>query len=662
MATIDLNTFFVATNGKDTWSGRLASPNSAGTDGPLATLAAAQKKMAAGSNKKTYVRGGTYNVATTISLGSADAGVTFEGYPGETPIIRGGRSIGGWTQDSTGLWSTAVSSSTLPGGTLNALFVGNAPMTRARYPNYDPTQPVKGGWRFADTPSSSTNKSTQFRFRSGDLPTNTVAANLKVHIFDYSGWNAVDAAVQSVDFGTRTVTFKSAPGGTFNTGCRYFVYDTTRQLDTAGEWAYDPAAGRISLRAPTTGFDKAQIFGGTSAAVFSIYGTHNITIKNMVLGDTTSAGRGITINNSTAITLSGTVIRNVDEAVRVMGSSSNINVFGNQLSSVGSYGVRVDQSAGRMVINSNWFRDVGGRMGSGSAVWMMGSSNNSVSHNRFERIAKFAIAGGSTLGTTASYNNVVEYNQIVQANMQPSDGGAIMFSGVKGELSNSVIRYNDITGTSAAGTTIAYNNKVNTAFFDVSMLESYAVYLDDYASGYTIEGNVAHNNVNGVIVHGGRNNTIRSNIFANNQGDAFVAGEKVWLNLALPAARNNAFVSNIVYMGATANRAINLEGSRLMISATKNLYGGAAGTSSQAFHAWPKLMSTGIAGSLTNWKAAGLDSGALQADPKFTNIAAGDFTLQSGSPAPSLGYTAIPVSQIGILSTARTSATFAAAY
>lgn len=293
---------------------------------------------------------------------------------------------------------------------------------------------------------------------------------------------------------------------------------------------------------------------------------------------------------------------------------------------------------------------------------VLGSSNNSVSHNRFERIAKFAISGGSTLATGPAYNNVVEYNDIILANMQASDGGAIMFAGAKGELSNSVIRYNDISGTSATGTTIAYNNKVNTNFFDVSMLESYAIYLDDYASGYTIEGNVIHGNANGVIVHGGRNDIIRKNILANNQGDAFVGAEKVWLNLPLPAAVNNTFVSDIVYMGTTANRAINLEGERQMIAPTKNLYGGPAATSSQAFHAWPRIMSTGIAGSFTNWRAAGMDAGSLQADPKFTNVAGGDFTLQSGSPAFSIGYTAIPFGQIGILSTARTTATLAAGY
>ena len=146
MITLDKTAYYVSPLGRDTWSGRLAAPNSDGTDGPLATLGAAQKKMQATAVKKTYVRGGTYDLASTISLGSVDAGVTFEGYPGETPVIRAGRAVKGWTQDpATGLWSAPVAASTLPGGKLDALYVDGVAMTRARYPNEVPSDPVKGG-------------------------------------------------------------------------------------------------------------------------------------------------------------------------------------------------------------------------------------------------------------------------------------------------------------------------------------------------------------------------------------------------------------------------------------------------------------------------------------------------------------------------------------
>jgi len=37
-AAVAPDAFYVATNGNDTWSGRLPAPNTAGTDGPFATL------------------------------------------------------------------------------------------------------------------------------------------------------------------------------------------------------------------------------------------------------------------------------------------------------------------------------------------------------------------------------------------------------------------------------------------------------------------------------------------------------------------------------------------------------------------------------------------------------------------------------------------------
>ena len=658
--TVDSNAFFVSPTGKDTWSGRLAAPNSARTDGPLATLGAAQRKMQGSSIKKTYVRGGSYNVSSGISLGSADAGVTFEGYPGETAVVRGARTITGWSQDSTGLWSAPLSASSLPGGKLDAFYVSGVAMRQARYPNYDPANPIEGGWRYADTATSSMNKRTQIRFRSGDIPTGTSATNLKVHAWDYNGWHSYDAAVQSIDWTNRIITLKTAPGGTFNTGSRYFVYDTRRQIDQAGEFSYDAAAGRVYLRAPTSGFDPSRVVGGTAANVFSTYATRDISIRNLTVGDGSATGRAFSVNSSNNVTIAGNVVRNVGEGVHAMGTSTNMNVYGNQFAKIGAFGVRLDPSTSATKVSSNWFRDIGTREGDASGVSMAGSSNNLVSHNRFDNIAKFAVAGGSTTATKAAYNNIVEYNDIRNANLQAADGGAIMFTGVKGELSNSAIRYNDISGTSAAGTVIGWADKVDTSFFDPSQLTSFGVYLDDYASGYKIYGNSIHDNLGGVLVHGGRSNSITDNVFANNRGDAFVASEKVWLNLDMPAARNNTFSQNIVYMGSTANKAINLQGSRYMISPSSNLYGGSGASSSTAFHAWPSIMSSGSAGSLSNWKGAGMDGGSISGDPKFTNVSTGDFSLQSGSPAPSIGYTAVPLAQMGILSNSRTAATMAA--
>jgi hypothetical protein len=101
------NTFFVATNGNDAWSGELASPNSNNSDGPFASLSRAQYAVERAPKPATVtVRNGTYYLALTpatansypgaLTFTSADSGsssssqVTWQDYPGETPVISGG--------------------------------------------------------------------------------------------------------------------------------------------------------------------------------------------------------------------------------------------------------------------------------------------------------------------------------------------------------------------------------------------------------------------------------------------------------------------------------------------------------------------------------------------------------------------------------------------
>ena len=106
--TVDApNTFFVATNGNDAWSGELAVPNSNSSDGPFASLSRAQYAVEKAPKPATVmVRNGTYYLALTPSTANsypgtlaftpADSGasssapVTWQNYPGETPVISGG--------------------------------------------------------------------------------------------------------------------------------------------------------------------------------------------------------------------------------------------------------------------------------------------------------------------------------------------------------------------------------------------------------------------------------------------------------------------------------------------------------------------------------------------------------------------------------------------
>ena len=108
-------TFFVATDGSDAWSGKLAAPNAEKTDGPFATLEKARDALRAIDRKGrttplvVMVRGGKYFLEKTFVLGPKDAGtrqapVVYAAYPGEKPVLSGGRRVTGWTPYKGHIW------------------------------------------------------------------------------------------------------------------------------------------------------------------------------------------------------------------------------------------------------------------------------------------------------------------------------------------------------------------------------------------------------------------------------------------------------------------------------------------------------------------------------------------------------------------------------
>jgi len=98
---------FAAPDGNDSWSGRLAEPNAARTDGPLASLAGARDRIRALRKAGTVPEGpvevvfadGIYRIKETIVFTAEDSGtkefpVTYRAASGAKPVISGGRLIG----------------------------------------------------------------------------------------------------------------------------------------------------------------------------------------------------------------------------------------------------------------------------------------------------------------------------------------------------------------------------------------------------------------------------------------------------------------------------------------------------------------------------------------------------------------------------------------
>ena len=137
-ATEEATYLYVATDGDDTWSGRIDAPNATRDDGPLATLVAARdaiRRMRADGSRTpvtVWVQGGTYALGETFVLtpedsGSAAAPITYAAYPNETPVFSGGVELTDWEAtelDGRAVWRTRAPDGSRAG---HQLFVDGDP-------------------------------------------------------------------------------------------------------------------------------------------------------------------------------------------------------------------------------------------------------------------------------------------------------------------------------------------------------------------------------------------------------------------------------------------------------------------------------------------------------------------------------------------------------
>ena len=154
---------FVATDGNDRWSGRFPSPNAGKTDGPFATVVGARdairklKARGLAAPVTVMVRAGTYYLTEPIRFEPQDSGtkqgpIRYTAYPGDKPVLSGGRRITGWRSKDGKLFTARVLGVKQGKWYFRQLRAGDRRLTRARYPNYDPNDPIKGGWLFAREP------------------------------------------------------------------------------------------------------------------------------------------------------------------------------------------------------------------------------------------------------------------------------------------------------------------------------------------------------------------------------------------------------------------------------------------------------------------------------------------------------------------------------
>ena len=634
--------FYVAVNGNDHWSGRLAAPNAAGTDGPFATLAKAQSAMRASSDTHTtYVEGGDYYLTQSLDLTAKDNGESWLAYQGQAAVLHGGQQITGWSSSSSGVWTAKAPANAFPsGGGTGDLFLNGVRETHARYPNASPTSPVTGGWLAAANSLPGQNTYRAIQFKAGDIPQLSSTSGLYVSVFGQNGWSNSVLPVASINYKTDTITLASDAEYQIGAGSRYFLFNAPSLLDATGEWFYNPSGNTVSFKAPS-GFTGGGVTAGSLDHVISVANASNITIGGLTLTDTVSTGTGLSLNNATGVTVTGVTIANTGVGIHVSGNSTKDQIYGSEIRNTDQSGIRLDPGSGFVTVSGNWIHDVGQLDTTGSGIWFTGASDDSFTHNLIQNTAAFGIGGGSVVGASdASFRDVISYNQISNANMQNADGGGIMITGQQQSLTNDIVSFNDIGHTLATGT----GDQPQLQFLPPADLVSFGIYLDDYASGVQVTDNVIHDGIGGILIHSGWNNTVSNNVLTGNSGIAIEAQASNWQGAGSQPMANNTFAHNIVVLSQAGSTAAALvDAASGAASWDSNLYSGSAlGSSSFMISGANEYLYD-----LAHWqqKGAAFDPHSVTG---ATGFVGGSVTPGASSAAASLGINPIQTAGIGL--------------
>jgi parallel beta-helix repeat protein len=260
MSKTSLN-YYVSTLGKDTWSGRLPEPNNSKTDGPFLTPGRAQQAIRQVKEKTNglpcpvhvFFREGIYHLSRTLTFTPKDSGtqncsISYTAYPGEHPILRGGRRIGDWTRGENGLWSTYLKEVHKGRWYFEQLFSNGTRITRSRLPH-------DGFWQMADFTSKEDNRS--FRFVAGDIRRWHNLQDVQIHML--KSWDDSRLRILDVDEKDSIVRFTGPTMADQRDGtrhprrdegpqARYFADNVYEGLDAPGRWYLDRTTGILNYR------------------------------------------------------------------------------------------------------------------------------------------------------------------------------------------------------------------------------------------------------------------------------------------------------------------------------------------------------------------------------------------------------------------------------
>ena len=662
---------YVAPDGSDAWSGKLARPAADRRDGPLATLSAARdairalKKAGGGklpSPVNVRIAPGRYALAQPFTLepidsGTRDCPIAYTADdPKNPPLLDGGRRIEGWKKITPAqgplkgreVWAAPVPDAAAGKWAFDSLWVNKQPAVEARWP-------AKG--YFAVTavpdapkdPSAWTKAQKRFQFAQGDLKDWPGLTGATVVVMDR--WVESQMPLEKIDAKDRMIVCAKTGVFAFQVGDVYYLRGAPEFLTEPGQFALDGKAG-VLYYLPRANEDvagaavvapslcQALVLAGQPEQGRFVEQVHfrglTISHTHWTLGAGQSGFGQADIGVPGAVQARGArecswegcrIVHAGTYAIDLAAGCRDNRVERCEMSDLGAGGVKIGTcgipDTDAMRTSGNRVEDCrivgGGRVfHSAVGVWIGQSPGNTIAHNEITDLYYSGISVGWTWGyKPATCNgNLVEFNLVHHIGTPSGEDGPILsdMGGIYtlGEQQGTIIR--------------------NNVFHDIAgrVYGGWGIYFDEGTSHILAEKNVIYRTTHGGFhQHYGKENTVRNNVFAFGR------------DMQLQRSRKESHLSftferNIVYWNQGQ-----LQGGHWndfdKCAMDRNCYWAA-----------PPAAAPKFAGmDFKAWQAKGQDKSSVLADPLFADPSKADFRLPKESPALKLGFEPIDISGVG---------------
>lgn len=507
--------FYVAPDGDDSWSGTLPSPDANNNDGPFATIQRAQEavrllKQQVYSEKKppiekrfigsphkygegrdilVLIRGGYYSLEKPLQFGPDDGGervetdlptgafefhklkdyfVTYAAYPGEVPIISGGKRITSW-QKEEGKWLTHIK-----GMEIKRLLANGKAQTLARAPD-------EGYFTPPEIPEST----TEFRFREGDLKQWPDMENNRIIML--LRWHTGVNSIARIDTENNIVHLAEPQPGIVVVPPRYYIENVEALLDSPGEWFFDADTWKLSY-IPPEGIDdpnESNIVTPALSQLMIVKGEQERPVRNLrfyglTFEATNSGGSALSFAYAANCEFVDSEVRGAGNTAIQLGKGCYLNrILNNTIQGADEGGIRISGDAHPdwvdlihgNVISHNCVSDCGG-----ISIHVSNTRDTIVSHNEITNTrgrTPLQVGGWSNVEEAIEGGYRIFNNHIHHVQVGSDDSGAITTAGL---TTDSIISGNLI-------------HDVSPGFFN----ENVAFWFDNMSSGWTVLENIYYN-------------------------------------------------------------------------------------------------------------------------------------------------------------------------